>query len=253
MHAAALRQVGPDAGCGRPRQPGLGIGSGSHSLHRVDRDTGRTVGGVPIRVLLVDDHEVVRRGVRDLLDGERDIDVVAEAGTVAEAVTVAAARRPDVAVVDIRLPDGDGVALCRTLRASADGPRCLVLTAFDDERVILDAIDAGVSGYLLKQVRGQDLVTAVREVAAGHSLLDPVTTARVLDRMRAHDTDELANLTDRERKVLELLGEGLTNRQIAERLFLAEKTVKNYVTSVLAKLGMQRRTQAVAWVARRSR
>jgi DNA-binding NarL/FixJ family response regulator len=208
---------------------------------------------VAIRVLLVDDHEVVRRGVRDLLDNERDIDVVAEAGTVAEALTVAAARKPDVAVVDIRLPDGDGVTLCRKLRAAPDGPRCLVLTAFDDERVILDAIDAGVSGYLLKQVRGQDLVTAVREVAAGRSLLDPVTTARVLDRMRAHDTDELANLTDRERKVLELLGEGMTNRQIAERLFLAEKTVKNYVTSVLAKLGMQRRTQAVAWVARRSR
>ena len=209
--------------------------------------------GVAIRVLLVDDHEVVRRGVRDLLDNERDIDVVAEAGTVAEAVTVAAARKPDVAVVDIRLPDGDGVALCRKLRAMPDAPRCLVLTAFDDERVILDAIDAGVSGYLLKQVRGQDLVTAVREVAAGHSLLDPVTTARVLDRMRANETDELSNLTDRERRVLELLGEGLTNRQIAERLFLAEKTVKNYVTSVLAKLGMERRTQAVAWVARRSK
>jgi DNA-binding NarL/FixJ family response regulator len=208
---------------------------------------------VAIRVLLVDDHEVVRRGVRDLLDSERDIDVVAEAGTVAEALTVAAGRKPDVAVVDIRLPDGDGVALCRKLRAAQDGPRCLVLTAFDDERVILDAIDAGVSGYLLKQVRGQDLVTAVREVAAGRSLLDPVTTARVLDRMRASETDELANLTERERKVLELLGEGLTNRQIAERLFLAEKTVKNYVTSVLAKLGMERRTQAVAWVARRSK
>jgi two-component system, NarL family, response regulator DevR len=209
---------------------------------------------VAIRVLLVDDHEVVRRGVRDLLDGERDIDVVAEAGTVAEALAVASRLKPDVAVVDIRLPDGDGVALCRTLRAGENGPRCLVLTAFDDERVILDAIDAGVSGYLLKQVRGQDLVTAVREVAAGRSLLDPVTTARVLDRMRQPtEADDLAALTDRERRVLELLGEGLTNRQIAERLFLAEKTVKNYVTSVLAKLGMQRRTQAVAWVARRSK
>ena len=249
MHALGSRQVALAPGCGPSGRPGLGIAvtpSGWSGFAPYG-------GTVAIRVLLVDDHEVVRRGVRDLLDGERDIDVVAEAGTVAEALTVAARRRPDVAVVDIRLPDGDGVALCRRLRAEPDGPRCLVLTAFDDERVILDAIDAGVSGYLLKQVRGQDLVTAVREVAAGHSLLDPVTTARVLERMRAHETDELANLTDRERKVLELLGEGLTNRQIAERLFLAEKTVKNYVTSVLAKLGMQRRTQAVAWVARRSK
>ena len=234
---------------------GTGVGDRSAITITPSGGTGRWPyrEGVAIRVLLVDDHEVVRRGVRDLLDNERDIDVVAEAGTVAEALTVAAARKPDVAVVDIRLPDGDGVTLCRKLRATGDGPRCLVLTAFDDERVILDAIDAGVSGYLLKQVRGQDLVTAVREVAAGHSLLDPVTTARVLDRMRAGETDELSHLTERERKVLELLGEGLTNRQIAERLFLAEKTVKNYVTSVLAKLGMQRRTQAVAWVARRSK
>ena len=250
MHALGSRQVGLTVGCGPSARPGLGI-----AITPSGRTRPAPYGGtVAIRVLLVDDHEVVRRGVRDLLDGERDIDVVAEAGTVAEALTVAARRKPDVAVVDIRLPDGDGVALCRRLRATTDGPRCLVLTAFDDERVVLDAIDAGVSGYLLKQVRGQDLVTAVREVAAGRSLLDPVTTARVLDRMRAHDeADELANLTDRERKVLELLGEGLTNRQIAERLFLAEKTVKNYVTSVLAKLGMQRRTQAVAWVARRSK
>ncbi|HEX3786879.1 MAG TPA: response regulator transcription factor [Pseudonocardiaceae bacterium] len=206
-----------------------------------------------VRVLLVDDHEVVRRGLRDLLDGEPGIDVVAEAGTVAEALARTATARPDVAVVDIRLPDGDGVALCRQLRgAGQDGPRCLVLTAFDDERTLVDAIEAGASGYLLKQVRGQDLVTAVREVAAGRSLLDPVTTARVLDRMRrSHEPDELAHLTERERKVLELVGEGLSNREIAERLFLAEKTVKNYVTSVLAKLGMQRRAQAIAWIARR--
>jgi two-component system, NarL family, response regulator DevR len=207
---------------------------------------------VPVRVLLVDDHEVVRRGIRDLLDGEEGIDVVAEAGGAAEAVVRAEASRPDVAMVDVQLPDGDGVELCRTLRSLPRPPQCLVLTAFDDEEALVGAIMAGAAGYLLKQVRGQDLVTAVREVAAGRSLLDPVTTARVLDRMRrSAASDELAALTERERRVLELIGEGLTNRQIAERLFLAEKTVKNYVTSVLAKLGMERRTQAAAWVAAR--
>jgi DNA-binding NarL/FixJ family response regulator len=210
---------------------------------------------VAVRVLLVDDHEVVRRGLRDLLGDERDIDVVAEAGTVAEALVVAAAAKPDVALIDMRLPDGDGVALCRRLReGGADAPKCLVLTAFDDEQALVDAIEAGASGYLLKQVRGQDLVTAVREVAAGRSLLDPVTTARVLNRMRqGAEPDQLAGLTERERNVLDLIGEGLSNREIAQRLFLAEKTVKNYVTSVLAKLGLQRRTQAVAMVARRGR
>jgi two-component system, NarL family, response regulator DevR len=203
---------------------------------------------VAVRVLLVDDHEVVRRGLRDLLDDEPDIDVVAEAGTIAEAVTRAQATRPDVAVVDMRLPDGDGATLCRRLRA-ADGPRCLVLTAFDDEPALIAAIEAGASGYLLKQVRGQDLVTAVREVAAGRSLLDATTTARVLDRMR-RGADPLDALTERERAVLELIGEGLSNREIAQRLFLAEKTVKNYVSNMLAKLGMQRRAEAAAYAAR---
>jgi DNA-binding NarL/FixJ family response regulator len=205
-----------------------------------------------VRVALVDDHEVVRRGLRDLLDGEPGIEVVAEAGGVEEALARVGATLPDVVVVDVRLPDGDGVALCRSLRQLEPPPRCLVLTAFDDERALMEAIMAGASGYLLKQVRGQDLVDAVREVAAGRSLLDPVTTARVLERMRREAaTDELSALTERERAVLELMGEGLSNREIAERLFLAEKTVKNYVTSVLAKLGMERRTQAVAWFARR--
>ncbi|KEI43514.1 response regulator [Saccharopolyspora rectivirgula] len=207
-----------------------------------------------VRVLLVDDHEVVRRGLRDLLDTEDDVEVVGEAGSVDEAMVRARAARPDVAVIDMRLPDGDGLELCRQLRALPEPPRCLVLTAFDDEQALIGAINAGASGYLLKQVRGQDLVNAVREVAAGGSLLDPITTSRVLDRLRQtskEEPDELAALTERERKVLELIGEGLTNRQIAERLFLAEKTVKNYVTSVLAKLGFERRTQAAAWVARR--
>ena len=207
-----------------------------------------------VRVLLVDDHEVVRRGLRDLLDTEDDVEVVAEAGNVDEGLVRARAAEPDVAVVDMRLPDGDGLDLCRQLGGLAAGPRCLVLTAFDDEQALVGAINAGVSGYLLKQVRGQELVNAVREVAAGRSLLDPVTTGRVLDRMReapARAPDELDVLTEQERRVLELIGEGLTNRQISEQLFLAEKTVKNYVTSVLAKLGMERRTQAAAWVARR--
>jgi DNA-binding NarL/FixJ family response regulator len=208
---------------------------------------------MPILVLLVDDHEVVRRGLRDLLGDEPDIEVVAEAGSVDEALAVAMHVEPDVAVVDVRLGDGDGVTLCRELRSKPHPPQCLMLTAFDDEEAMVGAIMAGAAGYLLKQVRGQDVVTAVREVAAGRSLLDPVTTARVLDKMRNPPHDELEHLTEREREVLDLIGQGLANREIAERLFLAEKTVKNYVTSVLAKLGMQRRTQAAAWVARRGK
>ncbi|HVW40436.1 MAG TPA: response regulator transcription factor [Amycolatopsis sp.] len=204
-----------------------------------------------IEVLLVDDHEVVRRGLRDLLGDEPDIEVVAEAGSADEALAVAMHVEPDVAVVDVRLGDGDGVALCRELRSKPNPPQCLVLTAFDDEEAMVGAIMAGAAGYLLKQVRGQDVVNAVREVAAGRSLLDPLTTAHVLDKLRhPAQPDELAQLTERERSVLDLIGDGLSNREIAERLFLAEKTVKNYVTSVLAKLGMQRRTQAAAWIAR---
>jgi two-component system response regulator DevR len=208
---------------------------------------------MPIQVLLVDDHEVVRRGLRDLLGDEPDIEVVAEASSVEEALAVAMHVEPEVAVVDVRLGDGDGVTLCRELRSKPNPPACLMLTAFDDEEAMVGAIMAGAAGYLLKQVRGQDVVYAVREVAAGRSLLDPVSTARVLDKMRHPPTDELATLTERERDVLELIGQGLSNREIAERLFLAEKTVKNYVTSVLAKLGMQRRTQAAAWIARREK
>ncbi|GLY36575.1 DNA-binding response regulator [Amycolatopsis sp. NBRC 101858] len=208
---------------------------------------------MPIQVLLVDDHELVRRGLRDLLGDEPDIEVVAEASSVEEALAVAMHVEPEVAVVDVRLGDGDGITLCRELRSKPNPPACLMLTAFDDEEAMVGAIMAGAAGYLLKQVRGQDVVYAVREVAAGRSLLDPVSTARVLDKMRHPPTDELAALTERERDVLELIGQGLSNREIAERLFLAEKTVKNYVTSVLAKLGMQRRTQAAAWIARREK
>jgi DNA-binding NarL/FixJ family response regulator len=208
---------------------------------------------MPIQVLLVDDHEVVRRGLKELLGDEPDIEVIAEAGSVDEALAVALHVEPDVAVVDVRLGDGDGVTLCRELRSRPNAPQCLMLTAFDDEEAMIGAIMAGASGYLLKQVKGQDVVNAVREVAAGRSLLDPLTTARVLDKLRNPPEDELAALTERERGVLDLIGQGMSNREIAERLFLAEKTVKNYVTSVLAKLGMQRRTQAAAWVARRGK
>jgi DNA-binding NarL/FixJ family response regulator len=206
-----------------------------------------------IRVFLLDDHEVVRRGVKDLLEAESDITVVGEAGTVAEALARVPAVRPDVAILDMRLPDGDGVSVCRDLRSTFPTLACLMLTSFGDDEALLSAIMAGASGYLLKQVRGSDIVGAVRTVAAGGSLLDPRMTATVLQRLREpqQGTDPLDVLTDQERRVFDLIGEGLTNRQIGEAMFLAEKTVKNYVSSVLAKLGMQRRTQAAVLAGRR--
>jgi two-component system response regulator DevR len=199
-----------------------------------------------IRVFLLDDHEVVRRGVAELLGAEPDLEVVGEASTAVEALSRVPAVRPDVAVLDVRLPDGDGVTVCRELRSAFPELRCLMLTSFADDEALFDSIMAGASGYVLKQIRGTDLVGAVRAVAAGQSLLDPRTTARVLERVRvaAARKDPLAGLSEQERVVLELIGEGLTNREIGERMFLAEKTVKNYVSHLLAKLGMQRRTQA---------
>ena len=202
--------------------------------------------GAVIRVFLLDDHEVVRRGVGELLDNESDLAVVGEASTAAEALARVPAVRPDVAVLDVRLPDGDGVTVCRELRSRLPELRCLMLTSFADDEALFDAIMAGAAGYVLKQIRGTELVDAIRTVATGQSLLDPRTTSRMLERMRATATrsDPLAELTDQERTVLGLIGEGLTNREIGERMFLAEKTVKNYVSHLLAKLGMQRRTQA---------
>jgi len=199
----------------------------------------------PIRVFLLDDHEIVRRGVQDLLEAEADIEVVGDASTAQQALRRVPALKPDVAVLDVRLPDGDGVSVCRELRSQMPELRCLMLTSFADDDAIFDAILAGASGYVLKQIRGNDLVSAVRTVAAGGSLLDPATTASVLERMRqkAEQRDPLGHLTDREKEILILIGEGLTNKQIGERLFLAEKTVKNYVSGLLAKLGMERRTQ----------
>lgn len=199
-----------------------------------------------VRVFLLDDHEVVRRGLRGLLEAEEDLVVVGEAGTAAEGVARIPALRPDVAVLDARLPDGSGIEVCRQVRSVDPSIEALVLTSYDDDEALFAAILAGAAGYVLKQVRGTDLVDAVRRVAAGQSLLDPSVTRRVLDRLRAGDPEpeELKRLTEQERRVLACIAEGMTNRQIGERLSLAEKTVKNYVSSVLAKLGVERRTQA---------
>jgi DNA-binding NarL/FixJ family response regulator len=212
-----------------------------------------TAGGQPvIGVFLLDDHEIVRRGVRELLEAEPDIKVVGEAGTAASALARIPALRPDVAVLDVRLPDGDGVSVCREIRSSMPEVACLMLTSFGDDEALFDAIMAGAAGYVLKQIRGTDLVGAVRTVASGESMLDPEAASRVMRRMRdqARHSDPLAELTPQERRILELIGEGLTNRQIGERMYLAEKTVKNYVSALFAKLGMERRTQAAAYAAR---
>ncbi|MFE2278657.1 response regulator [Streptomyces sp. NPDC059454] len=203
----------------------------------------------PIRVFLLDDHEVVRRGVHDLLNDEPDITVVGEAATAEQALVRVPALRPQVAVLDVRLPDGDGVSVCRELRSAMPGLACLMLTSFDDEEALLDSIMAGASGYVLKQIRGSDLVAAVRTVARGQSLLDPSATTRLMARLRGgqqkeEEPDALPGLTDREREILALIGEGLTNRQIGRRLYLAEKTVKNHISRLLAKLGVERRIQA---------
>lgn len=203
------------------------------------------------RIFLVDDHEIVRRGVADLFEDEPDLEIVGEAATVAEALARIPAAAVDVAVLDVRMPDGNGVELCRDLRSQLPELRCLILTSYSDDEALLNAIMAGASGFVLKQVLGNDLITAVRKVGGGESLLDARTTEALMKRIR-QGKDEggaLVRLTDQERAVFDLVGEGLTNRQIAARLFLAEKTVKNYVSHILAKLGMQRRTQAAVLAA----
>jgi DNA-binding NarL/FixJ family response regulator len=210
---------------------------------------------VTVRVFLLDDHEVVRRGVRELLEAEEDLTVVGEAGTAAEALNRIPVLTPDVAVVDMRLPDGNGVEVCRDVRSSHPEVHCVILTSYSDDEALFDSIMAGAAGYLLKQIKGTDLVDAIRRVAAGQSLLDPTVTARVLERLRNGPVEDerLARLTEQERRILDLIAEGLTNRQIGERLFLAEKTVKNYVSNLLAKLGMERRTEAAVFAARLER
>ncbi|MCW2940843.1 MAG: DNA-binding response regulator [Actinomycetia bacterium] len=206
--------------------------------------------GSTIRVFLLDDHEVVRRGVAAMLEAEGDIEVVGEAGSAEQAIARIPAANPHVAVLDVRLPDGDGVSVCREIRSRMPQVACLMLTSFSDEEALFDAVMAGASGYVLKQIHGSDLVGAVRTVAAGQSLLDPRSTGQMLARLRdrAARKDPLAALSAQEKQILDLIGEGLTNRQIGERMFLAEKTVKNYVSNLFAKLGMSRRTQAAAFV-----
>jgi DNA-binding NarL/FixJ family response regulator len=207
---------------------------------------------VTIRVFLLDDHEVVRRGLKELLEAEDDLEVVGEAGTAEEALARIPPTRPDVAVLDVRLPDGDGVEVCREIRSRHPEINCLMLTSFADDEALVSAIMAGAAGYVLKQVKGSDLVDGVRRVGAGESLLDPAVTRRLFDRLRSQpeEDEQLSALTDQERRILDLIAEGLTNRQIGDRMFLAEKTVKNYVSNLLAKLGMSRRTEAAVYAAR---
>ena len=205
-----------------------------------------------IRVFLLDDHEIVRRGLADLISLQSDLEVVGEAGTAAEALIRITAAQPDVAVLDVRLTDGNGVEVCREIRSLFPHIHVLMLTSYADDEALFNAIMAGASGYVLKEIRGTDLISAIRQVAAGNSLLDPSVTERVLERLRNGNkvNDELSGLTEQEKTILMLIGEGMTNRQIGEKMHLAEKTIKNYVSGLLAKLGMERRTQAAAYVAR---
>nr|MCW2728596.1 DNA-binding response regulator [Aeromicrobium sp.] len=206
-----------------------------------------------IRVFLLDDHEMVRMGLRKLLESGGDIEVVGEAGTAAAAIARIPALKPDVAILDARLPDGSGIEVCRQIRSAEPSVRAIILTSFDDDEALFAAIMGGAAGYILKQVTSQDLLTAVRHVAAGGSLLDPSVTAKVMERLRdggPGESEELKSLSAQERRILELVAEGLTNKQIGERLFLAEKTVKNYMSNVLSKLGLVSRTQAAVFATR---
>ena len=206
----------------------------------------------PIRVFLLDDHEIVRRGVRDLIETFDDLTVVGEAGSALEARNRIPGARPDVAVLDVQLGDGTGIEVCRDIRSDHPEIRCLMLTSFADDQAMLDSVMAGASGYVLKQIKGNDLVDSIRRVAAGNSLLDPAMVSRMMNRLSDETQGDrrLAGLTAQERRILDLLAEGLTNRQIGERMFLAEKTVKNYVSNLLMKLGMKRRTEAAVYAAR---
>ena len=203
-----------------------------------------------IRVFLLDDHEIVRRGLVEMLAAEPDLDVVGEAGSAATALRVVRDTTPDVAVLDVRLEDGNGIEVCRDIRSEFPDVACLILTSFADDRALVDAAMAGAAGYVLKQIRGNELVESIRKVAAGTQLLDRATTRLAMQRIQQSDEGALDRLTDQERRIFELIGAGMSNRQIADELYLAEKTIKNYVSSLLAKLGMTRRTEAAAFAAR---
>ncbi len=204
----------------------------------------------PIRVFLLDDHEIVRRGVADLLNSEEDLTVVSEAGSAAEALGVVGRSNPDVAVLDVRLGDGNGIEVCRDIRSTYPDVQCLILTSFADDQALVDASMAGAAGYVLKQIRSNELVESIRKVAGGATLLDAAMVRRGMQRLKESDEGVVATLTEQEHKIFDLIGEGHSNRQIADELFLAEKTVKNYVSNMLAKLGMSRRTEAAAFAAR---
>ena len=216
-----------------------------------------TPGTPPLRLLIVDDHEVVRQGLVAVLSRHEEFQVVGEAGTVAESIAAARRFEPDLVVMDVRLPDGSGIEACRAIRAELPATRVVMLTSYPDEEAVLSAILAGASGYLLKQIRGRDLVTALEAIGRGESLLDPAVTERVLDRVRrianGEEKDELSDLTSQERKILRLVAEGKTNKEIAADIFLSDKTVKNYVSSILSKLNLERRAQAAAFVAKHRR
>lgn len=206
----------------------------------------------PIRVALLDDHEIVRHGVAELVNAQDDMEVVGEAGTAAGMLKTVAMTNPDVAVLDVRLgdDDGNGIATCREIRSSHPDTQCLILTSFEDDSALVDASLAGAAGYVLKQIRGDDLVESIRKVASGVQMLDAAETRMAMQRLRSSEAGALDDLTEKERRVFDLIGEGFSNRQIGEELYIAEKTVKNYVSSVLAKLGMVRRTEAAALAAR---
>jgi len=217
--------------------------------------TGDTVAPTPIKVFLLDDHEIVRRGIKELLESQGDIVVVGESGSAVEAASRIPALRPDVAILDGRLPDGTGIDVCREVRSVDPSIHALILTSYDDDEALFSAIMAGAAGYVLKQVRGHDLIDTVRRVAAGQSMLDPAVTAQVLERVRSGPQVDpsIQQLTPQEQRILELIGQGMTNREIGATLFLAEKTVKNYVSSMLAKLGLSSRTQAAIFATKHSR
>jgi two-component system response regulator DevR len=249
--------VGPLLGAGRPRATATLIGSQDGSQpNRIWREQTMTERDSfrPLRLLVVDDHEVVRQGLVALLDRRPGFQVVAEAGTVDEAIAQARLHQPDIVVMDVRLPDGSGVEACRAIRAELPETRVVMLTSFPDDEAVLSAIVAGASGYLLKQIRARDLVAALETVGRGESLLDAAVTERVLERVRrlasGQANDELSVLTPQEQKILALVAEGKTNKEIAAEVFLSDKTVKNYVSSILSKLNLERRAQAAAFVAK---